>query len=86
MNEDFYQGLSEENREIIIGAIEEATTWGNEMVADGQSDLLEQLEELGMTVVDPDVDAFRSAAEPAIRDIADSYHPAVREYVLSLME
>jgi tripartite ATP-independent transporter DctP family solute receptor len=86
MNEDFYQGLSEENREIIVGAIEEATSWGNDMVADGQADLYTELEELGMTIVEPDVAAFRSAAEPAIRDIADSYHPAVREYVLSLVE
>ncbi|PXX96481.1 TRAP transporter substrate-binding protein [Halomonas sp. LBP4] len=86
MNEDFYQGLSDDDREIILGAIEEATTWGNEMVADGQADLYQQLQELGMTVVEPDVAAFRSAAEPAIRDIAESYHPAVRDYVLSLVE
>lgn len=86
MNEDFYQGLSEDNREIIIGAIEEATSWGNEMVADGQAELYEELKGLGMTVVEPDVAAFRSAAEPAIRDIAESYHPAVRKYVLSLVE
>lgn len=86
MNEDFYQGLSEENREIIIGAIEEATSWGDDTVANGQADLYAQLEELGMTVVEPDVAAFRNAAEPAIRDIADSYHPAVRDYVLSLIE
>ena len=86
MNEDFYQGLSEENREIIIGAIDEATSWGNDMVANGQADLYAELEELGMTVVEPDVAAFRNAAEPAIRDIADSYHPAVRDYVLSLIE
>ncbi|MCH4562926.1 TRAP transporter substrate-binding protein [Halomonas sp. EGI 63088] len=86
MNEDFYQGLSDDDREIILGAIEEATTWGNEMVANGQADLYEELQELGMTVVEPDVAAFRSAAEPAIRDIAESYHPAVRDYVLSLVE
>ena len=86
MNEDFYQGLSDENREIILGAIEDATTWGNEMVANGQADLYEELQELGMTVVEPDVAAFREAAEPAIRDIADSYHPAVRDYVMSLLE
>lgn len=86
MNEDFYQGLSEENRDIIIGAIDEATSWGNDMVANGQADLYAELEELGMTVVEPDVAAFRSAAEPAIRDIADSYHPTVRDYVLSLVE
>lgn len=86
MNEDFYQGLSDENRDIIIGAIDEATNWGNDMVANGQADLYAELEELGMTIVEPDVAAFRSAAEPAIRDIADSYHPAVRDYVLSLVE
>ncbi|MEG3080221.1 TRAP transporter substrate-binding protein [Halomonas sp. 5021] len=86
MNEDFYQGLSDENRDIIIGAIDEATSWGNDMVANGQADLYAELEELGMTVVEPDVAAFRSAAEPAIRDIAESYHPAVRDYVLSLVE
>jgi tripartite ATP-independent transporter DctP family solute receptor len=86
MNEDFYQGLSDENRDIIIGAIDEATSWGNDMVANGQADLYAELEELGMTIVEPDVDAFRSAAEPAIRDIAESYHPAVRDYVLSLVE
>ncbi|MFY0992462.1 TRAP transporter substrate-binding protein [Halomonas sp. C05BenzN] len=86
MNEDFYQRLSDDDREIILGAIEEATTWGNEMVADGQDNMYEQLQELGMTVIEPDVDAFRSAAEPAIRRIAEGYHPAVREYVLSLVE
>ncbi len=86
MNEDFYQGLSDEEREIVIGAIEEATRWGDEMVANGQADLYEELQELGMTVVEPDVAAFRSAADPAIRDIAEGYHPAVRDYVLSLVE
>ncbi|GHC32757.1 TRAP transporter substrate-binding protein [Aidingimonas halophila] len=87
MNEDFYQGLSDENREIIIGAIEEATAWGDDMVAEGQDELYEQLqEEEGMTVVEPDVAAFRSAGEPAIREIAEEYHPSVRDYVLSLLE
>ncbi|GGY06392.1 ABC transporter substrate-binding protein [Litchfieldella qijiaojingensis] len=86
MNEDFYQGLSDEERDVILGAIDEATTWGDDMVANGQDDLYATLQELGMTVVEPDVAAFRSAAEPAIRDIAESYHPAVRDYVLSLVE
>ncbi|QOR39042.1 TRAP transporter substrate-binding protein [Billgrantia diversa] len=86
MNEDFYQGLSDKDREIILGAIEEATSWGNEMVANGQAELYDELKELGMTVVEPDVAAFRTAAEPAIRDIAETYHPSVRDYVTSLIE
>lgn len=86
MNEDFYQGLSEEDREIILGAIEEATSWGDEMVANGQEDMYAKLKDEGMEVVEPDVAAFRSAAEPAIREIANGYHPSVRDYVLSLIE
>lgn len=86
MNEEFYQALSDKNREVILGAIEEATSWGDEMVANGQADLYEKLQELGMTVVEPDVAAFRSAAEPAIREIAKTYHPAVHDYVMSLIE
>ncbi|EPC00614.1 C4-dicarboxylate ABC transporter substrate-binding protein [Litchfieldella anticariensis FP35 = DSM 16096] len=86
MNEDFYQGLNEEERDIILGAIEEATSWGDDMVANGQDELYAKLQEQGVTIVEPDVAAFRSAAEPAIRDIAESYHPSVRDYVLSLVE
>lgn len=86
MNEDFYQGLSDEERGIIIGAIDEATSWGDEMVASGQEEMYAKLKEEGMEVVEPDVAAFRSAARPAILDIAQTYHPAVRDYVLSLVE
>ncbi|GAB3350987.1 TRAP transporter substrate-binding protein [Chromohalobacter beijerinckii] len=86
MNEDFYEGLSDENREIILGAIEEATAWGDDMVANGQEETYAELKEEGMEVVEPDVAAFREAAKPAIREIASGYNPQVRDYVLSLIE
>lgn len=86
INEDFYQGMPEEDRAMIVSVIEEATAWGDEMVANGQADRYSDLQAEGMTVIEPNVAAFRTAAEPAIRDIAESYHPAVRDYVLSLMD
>lgn len=86
MNEDFYQSLSDEDRDIIMTAIKDATEWGDETIISGQQDLLEELETLGMTIVDSDVDAFREAAEPAVREIIENYHPNVREYVNSLLE
>lgn len=86
MNEDFYQSLSDEDRDIIMTAIKDATVWGDETIISGQQDLLEELETLGMTIVDSDVDAFREAAEPAVREIIENYHPNVREYVNSLLE
>ncbi|WP_339783424.1 TRAP transporter substrate-binding protein [uncultured Marinobacter sp.] len=86
MNEDFYQGLSDKDRKIIIGAIEKATSWGDQMVSSGQADMYAKLKDSGMEVVEPDVDAFRAAAQPAIREIAAGYDPSVRDYVLSLIK
>lgn len=86
MNEDFYQGLSEENREIVLNAIDEATTWGDEAVKKGQQEVYAQLEAEGMEVIETDVDTFRTAARPAIEEVAQTYDPAVRDYVLSLLK
>ncbi|MGQ7248493.1 TRAP transporter substrate-binding protein [Halomonas sp. V046] len=86
MNEDFYQGLSEDNREIVLAAIDEATAWGDELVSQGQAELYQQLEERGMEIIEPDVEAFRADARPAVETIAEDYDPAVRDYVLSLLK
>lgn len=86
MNEDFHQSLSDEHREIVLGAIDEATRWGDEMVKQGQQEVYAQLVEEGMEIIEPDVDAFRAAARPAIEKVAEGYDPAVRDYVMSLIE
>jgi len=86
MNEDFYQGLSEDNREIVLSAIDEATAWGDELVSQGQAELYQQLEERGMEIIEPDVEAFRADARPAVETIVEDYDPAVRDYVLSLLK
>ncbi|NDW04434.1 TRAP transporter substrate-binding protein [Jiella pacifica] len=83
MNEDFYQGLPEEDRTMIQSAIDEAIVWGDDLVTGNQDKLYEQLQEKGMEVVEPDVAAFRQKAAPAIRRIAEGFAPEVREYVLS---
>ncbi|TDX29382.1 tripartite ATP-independent transporter DctP family solute receptor [Modicisalibacter xianhensis] len=85
MNEDFYQGLSDEDREMLLSAIDEATQWGDELVAQGQEEVYQKLKDEGMEVVEPDVAAFREAAKPAVEEIAQGYDPAVRDYVMSLI-
>jgi TRAP-type C4-dicarboxylate transport system substrate-binding protein len=59
---------------------------GDDIVSNGQNDLYEKLKEKGMQVVEPDVQAFRKAAAPAVREIVESYDPRVKEYVLSLLK
>ena len=86
MNEDVYQDLSDEHRDIVLSAVDDATTWGDQLVSDGQAELFEKLKEEGMEIVEPDVAAFRQAARPAVKEIAQDYDPAVRDYVLSLIQ
>ena len=86
MNNEYYNSLSDADREIVMSSIKEATAWGDNLVSNGQADLYEKLKEKGMKVVEPDVQAFRKAAAPAVREIVESYDPSVKAYVLSLIK
>jgi len=66
MNEDFYNGLSEEHREIVDEAAAEALALGDEMSEESEEKLLQTLKDEGMTVTEPDYTAFMEKARPAI--------------------
>jgi TRAP-type transport system periplasmic protein len=86
MNDDFYEGLSEEDRAMVQEAIDEAIAWGDELVQGNEAMVYDQLVEAGMEITEPDVEAFRAKAEPAIRRVADTFAPEVRDYVLSQID
>ncbi|QDL94612.1 TRAP transporter substrate-binding protein (plasmid) [Paroceanicella profunda] len=86
MNNDFYESLSEEDRAMIRGAIDEAIAWGDETTDTLQAELYADLEAKGMTVVEPDTAAFREKAAPAVREVAQGLDPQVRDYVLSFID
>ncbi|GHF64749.1 TRAP transporter substrate-binding protein [Seohaeicola zhoushanensis] len=86
MNNDFYEGLSDEDRTLIQGAISDSIAWGDELVKANESTAYDNLKAKGMEVVEPDVAAFREKAKPAIRKVAEGFAPEVRDYVLSQIE
>ena len=86
MNDDFYQGLSDEDRDMIQAAVDEAIAWGDEQVVSKEAGITEELVAKGMTVVEPDVAAFRQKAAPAIREIAEGFAPEIKAYVLDQIE
>lgn len=86
MSDQFYQSLSDEDREMIQGVIDEAIAWGDEQTDALQGKLYAELEANGMTVVEVDKDAFRTAATPAIIAVAASFAPEVQNYVLSFID
>jgi TRAP-type transport system periplasmic protein len=84
-NDCFLTDLTVQQEKLVLDGIEEATDWGSEQMFAREASLLAQLQSLGMTVVIPDADAIRAAAEPAIENLfATKWTVTTWEEVLSL--
>lgn len=68
ISEDVFQALSPQNRKIITEAAIEAGNYQNGLIDQIAAADLEKLKKGGMTVIDPDVAAFRAAAKDVCRD------------------
>ena len=82
-NNEWYQGLSDDDRAIVDAAAEEAIAWGDAQVTQSADELYAKLEDAGMEVTEPDLAAFRALAKPAVENAAANFAPEVRDYVLS---
>ncbi|SFO17646.1 tripartite ATP-independent transporter solute receptor, DctP family [Cohaesibacter marisflavi] len=66
VNNDFWMGLSEEDRTIITDAVKEASTWANEEIMKQEDSLISEFKAGGVTVIEPDVESFRKATVDAV--------------------
>lgn len=69
MNRNSMEQLSPEDQDLVRECVEEACQWATEKIKTGESDLLAELQELGMEIVYPDADAIREKAKPAIEEL-----------------
>ena len=60
VNEAFWQGLSAADRKIIADAVKTGIVWQNEELVKQEKALVDQFKAAGMTVITPDVNAFRA--------------------------
>jgi len=63
INEKKWEKLSKENQEIIVKAAKDAAKIGSELNIKRESELVSFFEEKGLTIVNPDLDAFKTKAE-----------------------
>jgi len=74
-NEEFYQGLSDDDRELIMSTAADAVEGMTEDIKSREEDLYDQAREEGTTVVtaeEVDRDAFVEAAQPALESLSES--------------
>lgn len=81
INEKFYQGLSPEFRKILTEAAIEAGNLQNDLVLKSEKADLDRLQEKGMTIVQPDVKAFREATKDVWKKVSEKWEPRLYERI-----
>jgi tripartite ATP-independent transporter DctP family solute receptor len=81
INEKFYQGLSPAFQKILTDAAIEAGNFQNDLVLKSERADLDQLKEKGMTVVQPDVKAFREATKDVWKKVSEKWEPRLYERI-----
>jgi tripartite ATP-independent transporter DctP family solute receptor len=61
INEAFWKGLPTADQKIVKDAIDEGIAWQNQEILKAEASLVDTFKKAGMTVIEPDVAAFRQA-------------------------
>lgn len=73
INEDVWQSLTPEQQEIVQAAAIEAGDYQNRLVQEDETRALKALEEAGMEIVEPDIEAFRAATADVYKLFEDQW-------------
>lgn len=79
-----FEGLSDELKEAVLAAAEEAQTYGEELYATEIDEYTNKLKEEGMTFQEVDQDAFREAMKPAIQESLTEEQYSLYEKILAV--
>jgi len=63
ISEEFWQTLTPEEQEIIISSAREAAQFHRDILRENEEEMLSELQNAGMTVIQPDREKFREKAE-----------------------
>lgn len=72
MSDRVYQGLDDRTRTLLDECAKEAMDYGTQQAAELSESWRQEMEDGGCTMIDPDVEAFRNAAVPVLKDLFDS--------------
>ncbi|MFA9458408.1 DctP family TRAP transporter solute-binding subunit [Halalkalibacter sp. AB-rgal2] len=89
INEDFWQSLDEDLQTIILQGIEEARKYVDETNIVAEEDLIDQLKESGLTVIEPDREAFMTTVQDAYlnnEDMTSTWDMDLYDEIQALIE
>jgi tripartite ATP-independent transporter DctP family solute receptor len=81
INDKFYQGLSPEFRKILTEAAYEAGNFQNDLILKSEEEYLDKLKERGMSVIQPDVKAFREATKDVHKRVSEKWEAGLYDRI-----
>lgn len=83
-NAKWFDGLPGDVKALFATAMAESEKFNNDLVHQQEKELLEKLKGLGMTVVQPNVEAFRTAAKDIPRKFEDKWGKGLYERIVAV--
>jgi len=84
--ESWLKELPEDLQELIIEEGKAACEWGDEQMASYEAEMVQSLQDHGMTIVEVDNDAFKEAAMPSINKIVEKWQDGVWDSISEYVE
>lgn len=80
INNDVFSGLSEDDQTVVTDTLTEDIEELSSDIADSESEAIDELESMGMEIVEPDREAWLAAAEePLSSQFEDTWEPSLEE-------
>lgn len=86
MSEEIFSSLPEEYQQILIEEAQKAGELVSESVIEQEEEFLQKLQDEGVTVTNPDVEAFKEATEKVYDILSDSWSEGTYERVKEIIE
>jgi TRAP-type transport system periplasmic protein len=67
----WWNTMNKDDQDLLTKAMEEGVAYANSITKDGDEKYVKELQELGMTLIEVDTDAFKEAVRPIIDQLAE---------------
>ena len=86
ISDEFWQGLSAENQQLIETSSQEAAQFHRELVQSNEESMLEELEAEGMEIVQTDTESFKKAASKVQEEFKAKFGDRLVDQILRTLE
>jgi TRAP-type C4-dicarboxylate transport system substrate-binding protein len=85
MSKTWFDRLDPDHQKLILQAWTDATDYANNMAMQFDAKLLKDLQTGGMTLIEPDVAAFRAKVQPVLEELSKTFWvPGLYERIIAI--